>query len=266
MWVTVAATALLVAGCNSGGGGKDVLATVGSEKITEQQVETELRLGGVANPEDPAARKAALDQIIARKLLAQQARADKLDKTPDAAVLRAAAIETYEANLQRTAMMSKVAKPTTADAATFIQAHPEMFAERTGYVIERLQVNAPADPALVEALKPAKTLEEVEATLQARKIPYRRSIDQLDSLRAAPQLTATVSRLAPGEPFVLPEPNGFTVGRVRDRKVQPVTGEAATQIASEIVYAQRQATTMKERLDALKDEKVKYPGATEVKK
>lgn len=257
MWVTAAAVALAMAGCNSGDG-KDVLATVGSEKITEQQVKTEIQLAGAANPDDPAIRKAALEQIIARKLLAQEARADKLDKTPAAAVARAAAIETYEANLQRTAMMAQLPKPTTADAATFIQAHPEMFAERRGYVIERLNVVAKPDPGLVEALKPAKTFEAVEAVLQARKISYTRSASQIDTLRAAPQLTATLSRLEPGEPFVVPEANGFTVGRVRDSRVQPITGEAATRIASEILYSQRQTTKMKERLDALKAEKVKY--------
>jgi EpsD family peptidyl-prolyl cis-trans isomerase len=268
MWMTASAAALVMASCNSGGGdsGQGVLATVGSEKVTERQVDAELRLSGAQNPQDPALRKAALEQIVARKLLAQEARGEKLDKTAEGAVLRAAAIETYEANLERTAMMAKVPKPTPADATAFINAHPEMFAARAGYLIERLQVASPADPALIEALKPAKTLEEVEAVLQARKLPYRRTVDQLDTLRAAPQLTATLERLPPGEPFVLPEPGGFSVGRVRDKKVQPVTGEAATKIASELVYAQRQSSAMKSRLDALKAERVKYPDAKPAEK
>ncbi|MBX3485575.1 peptidyl-prolyl cis-trans isomerase [Phenylobacterium sp.] len=258
--MTVAAATLVVAGCNSAGGG-DVVAKVGAEKVTKAQLDAELALSGAANPGDPALRKAMLDQIVARKLLAQEARAEKLDKSPEAAALRVAAIETYEANLERSAMMSTIPKPTEADATTFIQAHPEMFGERTGYVIERLNVVTKADPALVKALEPAKTLEAVEAVLTQRGIAYSRSVSQIDTLQAAPQLTATLRRLQPGEPFVVPEPNGFTVGRVRDSKVQPLVGPAAIRVASEIVYGQRQTTKMKERLDALKSKKVTYAGA-----
>ena len=257
MWMTVAAAALVMAGCGAGAGG-DVVAKVGAEKITKAQLDAELTLSGAADPTNPAVRKAMLEQIVARKLLAQEARAEKLDKSAEAAALRIAAIETYEANLERSAMMSTVPKPTDADATTFIQAHPEMFGERTGYVIERLNVVTKADPALVQALEPAKTLEAVESVLTQRGIAYTRSVSQVDTLQAAPQLTATLRRLQPGEPFVVPEPNGFTVGRVRDSKVQPLAGPAAVRVASEIVYSQRQTTKMKERLDALKAKKVTY--------
>ena len=91
---------VLVAGC-SGDTGKDVAARVGGEKITNAQLDTELKLAGVRDPADPKLRQAALEEIIARKVLAQAARNEKLDKAPEAIVLKAASIESFEAGLIR---------------------------------------------------------------------------------------------------------------------------------------------------------------------
>ena len=86
VWVAVVAT-LAITGCEKSG--KD-LALVGREKITEAQLDAELRAGEVAQVGNPAVRKAALQQIITRKLLAQAARRDKLDRTPEHQVMKAA--------------------------------------------------------------------------------------------------------------------------------------------------------------------------------
>jgi EpsD family peptidyl-prolyl cis-trans isomerase len=255
------AAAALLAGCSSGGKDDPVLAKVGAEQVTASQVETEMRAAGVANPSDPALRKAALDQIVVRKLMAQAAREEKLTQTREAMILKAAAVESHEAGLERTAILAKVAKPTPAEADAFVKAHPEMFAERTGYLIERLTVPTPPDPALIEALKPTKTLEAAEAVLKSRNIAYRRGVDQLDTLRAAPQLTAAIRGLPAGEPFVLPEGGGFIIGVVRGSKVQPVPPADAAKIAGELILAQRSAKAMQDRLEALKKDKVSYPAA-----
>jgi hypothetical protein len=54
---------------------------------------------------------------------------------------------------------------TPAEAAAFVASHPEMFAQRTGYLVDQLHVRAA--PGIVEALKPTKTLAEVESVLKA---------------------------------------------------------------------------------------------------
>lgn len=260
VWVALMA-ALAIAGCGKAAGDKDVLATVGSQKITVAQLDSELKVGGVADAANPKVRQAALDQIVARKLLALAAREGKLDSSPEARVLKAATVETFEAALQRRMVLETVARPTPAQAAAFIQAHPEMFAQRTGYLIDQLHVATPSDTTLMDALRPAMTLEAVESVLQARSIPFRRSVEQLDTLRADPRLTAAVRKLRPGEPFVLLEPGGFTVSRVRGSQVQPVAGAQATTIATELLLAQNRAQALQAWLDAQKAAKVRYPDA-----
>lgn len=262
--VAVAVAALSVAGCGKPTAEKRVLATVGGEKITFGELDTELKAGGVAEADDPNVRKAALDGIVARKLLAHAARDAKLDKAPEAQVMREAAAESFDAALQRRIIVDKVPKPTPAEAAAFIQAHPEMFAQRTGYLLDQLHVKAQSDPGLAQALRPAMNLPDVEKVLQARNIPYRRSVEQLDTLRAAPQLTAAIQKLSPGEPFVLPEPGGFTVSQIKDSRVEPITGAQATAIATELVLAQNRAKALSDWIAAQQKTKVEYangPGA-----
>jgi len=260
LWVAAMA-ALAIAGCAKTGGDKGELATVGNEKVTEAQLTAELKATEVAKPDDPEVRKAALDRIITRKLLAQAAHDDKLGKAPDYGLLRTAAIEAFDAGLELSAIGNKTATPTAADAAAFIQAHPEMFAQRTGYLLDQLHVDAKPDAAMLAALQPTKSLAEVERLLQSRNIAYRRSVEQLDSLRADPRISTALRKLAPGEPLVLSEPTGFSVSSVRQTSVQPVVGAQATAIATKLVAAQRRAKAMDDRIAALKAERVKYPKA-----
>lgn len=249
---------VLAAGCSSADTGKDVVARVGGEKVTKAQLDTELKLAGARDPADPKLRQAALEEIIARKVLAQAAREERLDKGPDAIVLKAASIETFEAGLIRRNLLLAVPEPSTAEIDAFVREHPQMFERRTGYLIDQLSVPAQRTPELIAALKPTKTLEEVEAMLKERRIDYRRSLQSLDTLRSEPQLSAAIEKLPPGEPFVLPEAGGFTVNRVRDATVQPLTGAKAQAIAKELLLGQRRAKALRARLDELKAAKVKY--------
>ncbi len=260
LWIAAAA-ALTLAGCGKAGGDKAALATVGSDKITPAELDVELKATDAARPDDPAYRKAALEQIITRKLLAQAAREEKLDKTPENAILRAAASEAWEAGLELRKITDKVPAPTAADAAAFVQAHPDMFAQRTGYLIDQLHVREKPDPALVAALQPTKSLAEAERVLQGRNISFRRSTEQLDTLRADPRIAAAVRKLAPGEPLVMSEPDGFSVSSVRQSAVQPLVGPEANAIATQMVLAERRSKAMSDRIAALKAAKVKYPDA-----
>ena len=122
-----------------------------------------------------------------------------------------------------------------------------------------MQVRPDAD--LVAALEPTKTLEEVARVLQARGIKFRQSVDQLDTLRADPRLTAVIQKLAPGEPFVLPEPDGFSVSSIRQTSVQPVVGAQANTAAESLMLADRRSKAIKDRLEALRTERVKMPKA-----
>lgn len=258
-WIAIVG-ALTIAGC-SGGGNDEVLARVGSERVTVSDVDAELKMNGVARTSDPAVRRAALEQIVNRKLFAQDARARRLHNNAEAQAIQKATTETFQASLARSYITREVKNPTPAEVAAFIEARPRMFAGRTAYLVERIRAQGAPDPALVEALKPTQTLEAAEAVLKARNIPYRRMVDELDTLRIPPQVADSLDKLAPGEPFVLPEPGGFSVGRVRDRRVRPIAGAEATAIASAVIVAERRSKALGDRMKAMRAEKVRYAEA-----
>jgi EpsD family peptidyl-prolyl cis-trans isomerase len=229
-----------VVACNQAPVGKgEVLARVYGEKVTSDELDAELKAAEAPNANDPNVRKEALQRVVLRKVLAHAAHEKKLDKDPDYPFLKQAAIESFEASLvQRSALKASTA-PTLQEASAFVAEHPEMFAQRTVYLVEELQVNQPPDPALFQVLKPLNDLPAIEKVLQERRVPYRRGADQLDSLRVDPKLSLQVAR-DPGSAFVVPGPNGgYIIARVRDSKVQPVVGEPATSYASALLTAQR---------------------------
>jgi len=253
--------ALAAAGCQPANDKNPVLARVGSEKITQADVDAELKMNGVKQTDDPKVRRAALEQIINRELFAREARERGLTNNAQAQAIREATVETFEASLARAALAAEAKKPTPEEVASYIQAHPEKFADRRVYLVERLRAQGQPDAAVLEALKPTQTLEAAEAVLRDRKIPYRRTLDELDTLRAATEVARSLGALRPGEPFVLPEPGGFSVGRVRQQQARPLDGGEAKTVAAAILIAERQGKAIAERLRALRAEKVTYEAA-----
>lgn len=248
----------MVAGCSPSAPGRDVAAIVAGETITVAELDRELANAGVAKADDPMVRRAALEEIVVRKLLAKAARAEGLNKTPGALEAKRVADEAFDANLDRIATIARTAAPTPAEVKAYIAARPEMFARRTGYLIEQLQVPQRHTPDMFEALKPTKTLEEAEAVLRSRHVPYRRVILPMDTLRTDPRLSAAVADLPPGEPFVIPGVSSYTINRVRGSQVRPVTGAQAEAVARDLMRAERLNKALRDRLAKLRSEQVVY--------
>lgn len=240
-----------LAACNQAPVGKgEVLAKVYGEKVTSDELDAELKSAEVPNATDPAVRREALQRVILRKVLAHTAHEKKLDNDPAYPFLKQAAIESFDASLVQRAALRASSTPTLQEATAFVAAHPEMFAQRTVYLVEELFVNQPPDPGLFDVLRPLDDMPSIEKVLQDRRVPYRRGVDQLDSLRVDPKLSLQVAR-DPTSAFVVPGPNGgYIIGRVRDSKVQPVTGEQATSYASALLTAQRKQKAVSDALQS----------------
>lgn len=253
-----ALAAVIVVGCTQPAPDKDVAAVVAGETVTITELEREMALAGVRRPNDPAVRRAALDEIVVRKLLAKSARAQSLDKSPAALELRRRADETFDANLDRIATIEAVPNPTPAEVKAYVAARPDMFERRTGYLIDQLMVLQPPTNQVFADLKPTKTLEEAEAVLKRHEMLFRRVIVPMDSLRSNPTLAATVAKLPRGEPFIIPGAGAFTVNRVREAQLKPVTGQQAEAIARQMIRAERMTKALRDRLTTLHREQVVY--------
>jgi EpsD family peptidyl-prolyl cis-trans isomerase len=249
---TVAALALLGACDKLPEGKQEVAARVYGEKITVPELEIEMKAAGVADVDDPQMRQAALQRIILRKVMAHAAHEQKLDQDKSYLVLKKAAVESYDASLAEKAAVEKVETPALQDAAAYVSAHPEIFAQRTIYLVDEIVVPQRPDQSLLDALKPVNELGAVEKILSDRRLPYRKAVNQIDTLRLNPQISLQLAK-NPNEVFVLPAGNSFVVAHIRASKVQPVGGADANAIASAMLTSQRRQKAVADAADAAMD-------------
>jgi EpsD family peptidyl-prolyl cis-trans isomerase len=200
-------------------------------------------LAGVNTP-DPKIRKAAeqqaLQMIVARTILADEARKQQLDKTPDFALQQQRATDTLLAQALQNKTATAVPAPTDDEAQRFITDHPDIFAQRKIFVVDTIRMARPTDPNLVKGLEPLKTLPDVDAYLTAHNIDNGRTSGNIDAVGADPRLVDQIVKLPPNEVFLYPGPNGvLLVNQIREVRVVPFQGDDATKYAIALLKKQR---------------------------
>jgi peptidyl-prolyl cis-trans isomerase C len=244
--LVAAAACVALAGCHFpglGGGHKaptgQVVATVDGREVTLRELNAEM--GSAAYP-DPKTRKLAEQQalrnIVARIVLANAARAQGLDKTPDFALQKQRAIDSVLAQELQQKLVAAVPEPSKDEAQNFIGSHPDTFLERKVFLVD--QIRMPKVPIeVLKSLEPLKTMDEIEAVLVKDNIPHQRGDATLDAVGADPRLVEFILKLPANEVFVVPSNEGFLVNRVKETKVVPFTGDQATQYATKWLARQR---------------------------
>jgi EpsD family peptidyl-prolyl cis-trans isomerase len=216
-----------------------VAAHVGTQVVTTLEIETDMRAENVpiAKRKDPAVIRHALNELILRKYLVQQAVAEKLDREPDVLL---AVLRSREQTLANTVIARKAANMPVnkSDTDRYIAANPGEFAERKMLTIEQIRFAlGPATRGLSEANKTMKTLDDVEQQLNALGVEHTRSVSLLSRSEVPQSLVALLDARKPDEVFYARSgPNGIYI-RVRDEQLNPLEGEAATALALERVKA-----------------------------
>lgn len=227
---------IAMSGCGMIGGGSkapkgQVVATVNGEEITITELNRELAGASSANPaERKAMEQAALNAIITRKVVAQAAKEQKLDKTPLFAQQEQQAKEAMLVGAMQRQIASTVVAPTRPEAEKFVADHPNMFAQRRVMVVDQIVVGK-FQPELMKEFEPMTTLEQIEAVLERENIEFQRNTTVLDTLNAPENLTETLMKLPAGEIFVFPRGNAIFVNQIRDARLMPFTGDRAINYA-----------------------------------
>jgi peptidyl-prolyl cis-trans isomerase C len=229
-----------------------VAATVNGQEVTVREVGVEL--GNFASP-DPKlqklARTAALENIVTRKLVAQAALAQGLDKTPDYAVLKQRAIDNLLDQLLEKKLAEQVPAPTEEEANTFISEHPDMFAQRKLYTVDQVRMARPSNPEILKPLQPLKTMAEVEAALDQDHLVYAKGVGTIDALTLDPRLEDQIGKLPAGEIFIVPSGGQLLINQIRDTQTIPFTGAPATQFALNYLKRSRVQDAVQKQLSAL---------------
>jgi EpsD family peptidyl-prolyl cis-trans isomerase len=228
-----------------GASGGQVVAHVGDEVVTTQELDNEFRWANIPadKQKDPELIKRVLGELVVRKHLLQQALAAKLDREPSVLLdlLRSREQVLENAYLTRT-VASKA--PGKADVDKYIENNPSKFANRKLLSVEQIGFPlGPASQSVIDANKDAKSLDEIDQGLTSAGIPHSRQMGTLNSGDIPPDFYNSIeAKKADDVFFVRSGPNGVFF-KVKSEEARPLEGEAAANLARQLL-----------RTDALKAE------------
>src|SRR5271166_4675090 len=211
-----------------------VIAHVGPDDITQQEVENELRLANVpADKRTDEVVKAILSRIIERKYLVQQAIAAKLDREPTVHLdlLRSHEQILAGAFVQRD-LGTKATGISKSEVDDYIQAHPTQFANRRLYQIEQISFPPQKDmETLASATKDFTSLDQVEQKLNSLDIKFSRGTGTMDTATLPPEMQKAIDARKPQDIFFVRSRTNATFFKVDSVDSKPMTGDDAEQFA-----------------------------------
>jgi EpsD family peptidyl-prolyl cis-trans isomerase len=258
--------ALVVSSCEKKPGGQTV-AVVNNEEITAADLNAELASANLPADSSKDARAQVLERLIDRRLLAQQAKSDGLDKSPEFLNQQRRATEDLLINLLISRQTNTQQVPSAADIAKFEAAHPGVFAKREIWTLDQLNYPLPKDPAVTAKIGASKSLEEVAQILTASGIQYARSSKKFDSAMLPPALYTQLSNLPAGEPFIAPGPDRAVASVITDRQPAPLNADQQRQVALSQMKREQVNQVLSQRIKDLKAKaKIEYQPGFEPKK
>lgn len=251
---SVACGALLLGGCNSKPAGQ-VAATVDGSEITLSELNAEL--AGVQVPEGSDKKllqQQALQRVIDRKVMANAARTDGLDQSPEFVVRRQQLEDALLVQLLTRKIARDVKVPNSSQVDKFMTSNPNMFSGRTIYTVDQIRFAMPPRDDYMKPMADAHSMQAVIEILDRLGIKYERGTARLDSAQVPRAAMEQISKVPAGEPFVIPAGNMITVSLITGNMPAPLAGETARPLA---VNAERNMQLGEKVDERLKTEKAK---------
>jgi EpsD family peptidyl-prolyl cis-trans isomerase len=218
-----------------------VVARVGDEVVTTQELENEFRWANIApdRQKEPGVVKQVLSELVLRKYLVGQAIQAKLDREPGVLLdlLRA------RSQVLATAVISRAAgaKPITqAEVDAYIASNPQKFANRKMLTSEQIVFAfGPNSQTIIDDSKEAKSLDEIDQKLTVMGISHSRSSGLLNSGDIPGDLFNTIQAKREDNVFFFRSGSNGVFFAVKDEEDKPLTGEAAATLARQILRSDR---------------------------
>ena len=264
--------AALVAGCGdkkdeAASGVKtpaEVAAKVNGAELTVQQVNYALqRIPHLDKDQSAAASLQVVRNLVDQEVIAQKARADKLDRDPSVVQALDAARRQILAEAYMSRKLGEPAEPTDAEVSAYFEAHPELFGKRKIYRLQEITIKAPQDKheAIRTRLTASRTLNDFAEWLKAENLTVKAAQGVKAAEQLPQQLLTKLADMPDGQAIVVNAPDGLLVIVLADSQVQPVTMEQAKPPIMRALQTQARQKAAKAELDALKAAaKIEYLG------
>lgn len=267
---SVAALTLTACGDSKSTPEGQVVATVAGKDVTIHELNAEIsQIPGRNGAPRKLVEQVALQRLIERKMLVEEAKKRALDKNPQFLLIRQRADESLLVQALQAEVQGKVPATTREAAQKFVAENPQIFADRRIFSLDQIAFLRP-DNLDQLPLKQANTMTDVERVLTDANIDYRRAPQQLDSVALAPQLTDQIVKLMnrpTPDPFLyIDQPPGAPapvvfINMVTGSKTQPFTGERAIAFAQQVLQRQEVQKRLAETLKKWQEEyktKIQY--------
>jgi EpsD family peptidyl-prolyl cis-trans isomerase len=230
-----------------------VVAHVGLDEVTQQEVDNELRLAKVPpDKRDEQTLRAILSQVIARKYMVQQALAAKLDREPVVSLdLLRSREQVLAGAYTQHGLAAKTSAIAKADIEGYIQAHPAQFAKRQLFQIEQVSFPPQKDmDSITAATKDFKSLDQVEAKLNELEVKFNRGTGTLDSATIPPEMLKALLARNPVDVFFVRSNTSATFFKVASVEEKPLNGEDADKFAKQELSADLARKIAQQTMDA----------------
>lgn len=233
-WTAIAAALFAVcSACHQEAPDGQVLARVNGEEITVPELNVEARARGLSIGSDVAARDALLQELVDRRLLAQAARDQGLDRTPDYILQSRRAAELTLVEELTEAAGHAARRPTPQQLDAFIAANPQAFGQRAVVTVEQMSLPGPLAADKAAAVVGAPSLEQAAAILGNPALAGSKAMQTWDTARLDRPSAAALLQ-APADRLLVLHPPGS--GWLVLRKISAVP--------SPVVAGQQQATAL----------------------
>jgi EpsD family peptidyl-prolyl cis-trans isomerase len=240
---------LILTSCDRKAEGQTV-AVVNNEDITASELNAELRAANVpADASGKEVRSRILQSLIDRRLLAQQAKSEDVDKSPEYLNQQRKLDENLLVNLLVSRKANTLPVPSASEIAAFQAGRPNMFAKRETWTLQQLQYQTPTDPAILARVAATQTLDQLANVLASAGIQTTRKSTKIDTALFPQDVYSKVVALPPAEPFIIPGGNQSVASVVVGRELMPLAADQAQAVAV--------AGIRKEKIDKIVKDRVK---------
>ena len=227
------AALLVLSGCSKKPGGQ-VVAVVGNEEITQQELRAEALTAAPGTAEDfEAAAPALLQRVIERNLLAEYARDQGLDRGPEYVARRRQLEQTLLASLAARKIAGSPKPPTDPEVRKFMTDASTWFAGRQRLTLDQVSFPTPADPSEIKALTALDSIDAIYEQLRSQGVKVTRARSVLDTGTIDPFVGKQIAALPNGEVFDLSTGGATFIGTVVARAPNPTPTAEALQAAGD---------------------------------
>ena len=248
----VGAAFIALQACSSEPTGQ-VVAVVNGEEITQQELNAEIsELPAPPVGDKEAIRRQILQQIIDRRLMAQVAKEDGLDRDPMYVIRERRLKEELLVQMYGVKTADTVRVPDASSVKKYLADNPGKFSQRTAYLVDQISFDFPSDAKILKALEADKSLADVEETLKSFKIDYSKGANSMDSGNIPTPVLNQILALPAGEPFIIPMQGKVVVSVITGRQPVPTTEQQASPMAAQSMRAESIGKVLRTRLEEAK--------------